>query len=113
MGSLYDQSIFNKRGEAAKQQERSSNRLFLIVVVIGLIAVIGIAVWKWRNDPSRIIVNVNTATAEQLVYLPGVGPELAKEIIAGRPYSKPADLEKVKGIGAKTLEKITPRIRVE
>src|SRR5215469_7568323 len=43
-------------------------------------------------------INVNTADAETLATLPGVGPTIAQRIIEGRPYQKLADLEKVKGL---------------
>jgi competence protein ComEA len=53
-------------------------------------------------------VNVNTATLEQIVALPSVGPTLAQRIVDGRPYQALADLDKVKGIGPKLLEKLAP-----
>ncbi|MCB1245337.1 MAG: helix-hairpin-helix domain-containing protein [Verrucomicrobiae bacterium] len=56
-------------------------------------------------------MDVNKASAAQLEKLPGVGPETAKAIIAGRPYGKADDLLKVKGIGPKTLEKMLPQLK--
>ncbi|MBC1473547.1 MBL fold metallo-hydrolase [Listeria grandensis] len=44
-------------------------------------------------------INVNTATAEELQYLPSVGPVLADKIIAERPYRTIDDLKKINGIG--------------
>jgi phosphatidylserine/phosphatidylglycerophosphate/cardiolipin synthase-like enzyme len=49
-------------------------------------------------------LNVNTATQQQLEALPGIGPELAKRIIAGRPYRQLPDLERVRGLGPRKLE---------
>jgi len=48
---------------------------------------------------ARAPVDLNTATAEELETLPGVGPAHAKEIIAARPFKSIDDLAKVKGIG--------------
>jgi competence protein ComEA len=65
-------------------------------------------------DPAAILargVNVNTASEAELEVLPGIGPALAGRIIASRPYSSPADLDQVKGIGPKMLEKIGPYLR--
>jgi len=54
-------------------------------------------------------VDVNTASAEELCTLKGVGPKTAQAIIAEReangPFDFPQDLLMVKGIGAKTLTK--------
>jgi len=55
-------------------------------------------------------VDVNTATAERLQTLPGVGPALAKAIIDGRPYDKLDDLGKVKGLGEAKLAELSGRV---
>lgn len=51
-------------------------------------------------------IDINSATLEQLDQLAGIGPKYAQAIIDGRPYSSVDDLEKVKGIGPKTVAKI-------
>lgn len=67
-----------------------------------------------RVDPEP--VNVNTASAEQLDALPGVGPALAARIIAYReahgPFVAPEHLQRVKGIGIKTFAKMAPFVLV-
>lgn len=113
MGKLYDDSIFSRREESAKQQERAGNRLFILVIILAVVALTGLAAWRWWSDPAKKIININTATVAELQHLPEVGPAIAEGIIAGRPYAKPEDLKKVKGIGDKTFEKMKPRVRVE
>ncbi len=55
-------------------------------------------------------LNLNTATAEELETLPGIGPELAGRIVAYRntfgPFAQIEDILAVDGIGPKTLDKI-------
>jgi competence protein ComEA len=55
-----------------------------------------------------------TATLEQLTQLPGIGKVLAKRLIEYRnthgPFTNPQDITKVKGIGAKTYDKIKNKI---
>jgi competence protein ComEA len=57
------------------------------------------------------IVNINTADAETLCHLPGIGPELAGRIIARReehgPFSSPDELMEVSGIGEKTFKALS------
>jgi competence protein ComEA len=43
-----------------------------------------------------------------LEWLPGIGPTIARRIIEGRPFRSLDDLERVKGIGAKSLASIGP-----
>jgi len=51
-------------------------------------------------------ININTATLSQLDELTGVGATYAQRIIDGRPYSSVDDLDRVKGIGPATIQKI-------
>jgi len=56
------------------------------------------------------LIDLNTATEKELQSIKGIGPVLAKRIIAGRPYRTVDNLHKVKGIGPKTFENIQPYI---
>jgi len=61
-------------------------------------------------------VNINSASADELAKLPGIGPAKAKAIIDYRneePFRKPDDLRKVKGIGDKLFERVKDQITVE
>ncbi|MBN1621740.1 MAG: helix-hairpin-helix domain-containing protein [Endomicrobiales bacterium] len=53
-------------------------------------------------------LDINTATEKELRSVKGIGPVIAKRIIAGRPYKTWDDLLKVKGIGKKKLDSIRP-----
>lgn len=57
-------------------------------------------------------LSINKASAQGLEGLPGVGPALAGRIVAGRPYRSVDDLDRVKGIGKKTLEKLRPLVEL-
>ncbi len=60
-------------------------------------------------------VNINTASKADLQLLPGVGPVTADAIIAHRKangkFKSAKDLLSVKGIGEKTLKKMTPLLK--
>jgi DNA uptake protein ComE-like DNA-binding protein len=56
-------------------------------------------------------INLNTASQAQLEALPGVGPKFAARLIAGRPYSGFEDVDRVKGVGPKMLEKLKTLVR--
>ena len=54
------------------------------------------------------LLDLNTASKEELMSINGIGPVLSARIIAGRPYGTVDDLLKVKGIGPIRLEKFRP-----
>ncbi len=60
-------------------------------------------------------VNINTASKEELMKLPGVGASTADAIITERKKGKfksIQDLKRISGIGDKKFEKLEPHIRV-
>ncbi|MCP5464290.1 MAG: helix-hairpin-helix domain-containing protein [Deltaproteobacteria bacterium] len=55
------------------------------------------------------VVNINTASAEQLTAVPGIGAAKAQAIVelrSQKPFSHVEDLLLVKGIGEKSLQKM-------
>ena len=65
-------------------------------------------------DASGALVNLNTATSEQLDTLPGVGPVTAQKILDWRAshgaFSSVDELLEVDGIGEKTLAELAPHV---
>jgi competence protein ComEA len=59
-------------------------------------------------------ININTASAKELMSLTGIGPKVAERIVAYRdangPFKKAEDLKKVEGIGKGLLERNRERI---
>ncbi len=58
------------------------------------------------------LVNINTASLQDLETLPGVGPAIAQKIIDGRPYGALEDLMNVDRIGQATFDKLKDLITV-
>jgi len=63
------------------------------------------------------VVNVNTASADELQYLPRVGPALAGRILefreANGPFEAIDELVAVRGIGETSLENLKPFVAVD
>ena len=73
-----------------------------------------------RAKPSRKALegklNLNTATVDQLMALPAVGPAKAERIVTWRKkqggFKRIADLRRVKGFGYKTFKRLEPFLDV-
>jgi competence protein ComEA len=94
-----------------------------IVVLVAL--VLGSQAWlvaqkaqpaKGEGTQAPAVINLNTATAQQLDSLPGIGAKVAARIIEYRqkngPFKKIEDLMNVRGIGEKNFLKIRNRLTV-
>lgn len=105
---------------------KKSVRFILPIITLGLLVTV-IAVFLIRNTSDigitcrglqvnaifsdgdqKTYININTATAEELDLLPGIGPSTAEKIIAYRnengPFRSIEEILNVSGIGPKTFE---------
>jgi len=99
------------------------------VAVAALVVVAGLVMGGWygwhrigdgrlveldRATPGTVeyLVDVNQATWPELAQLPGIGENLARRIVESRrrqgPYRSVEDLERVRGIGSKTVRRLRP-----
>ncbi|WP_181407711.1 ComEA family DNA-binding protein [Nocardioides sambongensis] len=85
-------------------------------ILVGLPAGVAAPAPSGGGSTATPLVNLNTATAEQLETLPEVGPVTAAAIVAWREerggFTSVDELIDVDGIGEKTLETIRPHVSV-
>jgi len=88
----------------------------VIAFQVAVPATLASAVEVEQAEAQKALVNINTATADELTTLPGVGPATAARIIEYREknggFKKVEDLMNVRGIGEKTFLRLKPLVTV-
>jgi competence protein ComEA len=73
------------------------------------------AAGKTKRSAGTGVLNLNTATLDQIDALPGVSPELAAAVVAERtahPFARPEDVMRVQGMGRRRYERLRPHLTV-
>lgn len=68
-----------------------------------------------QQNKKNLLVNINIATEKEFIQLPRIGPSIAQRILKFREthgsFKSNKDLQKIKGIGPKTFERIKPYLQ--
>jgi DNA uptake protein ComE-like DNA-binding protein len=88
--------------------------LTMLLLAVSLLAAAPQAGKATKKPPAATAtaaqVDVNSATADQLKALPGIGDAYSAKIIAGRPYANKSQLVSRKIIPQATYDKIKDRV---
>jgi len=107
------ESAWSDRLPTSNKKETQMNARTVLSFILVAAAALTITGSVEAAQPAGV-VNVNTASAEQLQLLPRVGPALAGRIVdfreANGPFRTVDEIVAVKGIGETSLEKLEPYI---
>lgn len=87
------------------------------LVGLALLCCLAVAAPTEAAETAAGVVNINSATAEELALLPGIGPSVAARIVAHRAengaFRKAEELMLVRGVGEKTFERLRQWVAIE
>lgn len=94
------------------------NRLSMKIIILVVALVSAVPMFAADGDAaSQPVLNVNSASIEQLMLLPRIGQKTAEQIVAWReqngPFKKTTDILQVKGIGDASYELLKPYLVLE
>ncbi|HVT04370.1 MAG TPA: helix-hairpin-helix domain-containing protein [Thermoanaerobaculia bacterium] len=96
---------------------KSLTKIVVSLFLVVLTAMSAMAAGDNSASAARGVVNINTADAAQLSFLPRIGPKAAERIVEYRKvngsFKKTSDLMQVKGIGDKSYQMLSPYLTVE
>lgn len=107
-----------------------SDRVFLVVITFCCLALLGFKWWNASPGGAETIeirhlqaadslfqIDINTATWVEWMQLDGIGETTARNIVANRetdgPFISINDVQRIRGIGPKTLEKMRLHLSCE
>jgi DNA uptake protein ComE-like DNA-binding protein len=110
-----DRFCWNNKGENEMKKRLSGMILAALLLILGMTAAYSpIQTAAAQPKPAAAqtapkagdLLDINTATKDQLKTLPGIGDAYSQKIIDGRPYKMKTDLLNKKIVPAATYDKI-------
>ena len=98
-----------------QKEEKMVNQKIGMVVLLAVFVILAGVISLYAGEAEK--VNINTASAEELTQLKGIGPSHAAKIVAYReqngPFKAAEEVIKVPGIGQKTFENNKEQILIK
>lgn len=86
------------------------------MIVLAAVVLLSGALQAKERGKVEGVLNLNTATLEQLTLLPGIGQSKGEAIVTYRtthPFTAAEEVAEVKGIGPKLFGKISPYLAIQ